>query len=427
VQPTEPAAQPSTRGAAQGAAFWLYAGHLYTLFGIALSNVLGGLALLVTPFALRRRARRWPSTVPALEAPRRWLAASLLLYVATLILAVAASQRPAVSFGALGEILNLMTLPLGLVLVRGEARVRRVVDGVCAVGGLVALAGLAQYLSGFGDIERRIRGPFSHWMTFSGFLLLCDLLLVAALLFGWRRLRRRGLWAVAWRCGALLAINAALLGSLTRSAWVGAAVGVLLLVAVGAPRALAAVPLAAVVFVLLAPVPLLHRALSTLDLRDPSNYDRLAMAEAGARMIAERPLTGQGPDLVEERYPIYRPPSAVRYWVPHLHDNLLQLGAERGLPAMAAFLALMTVPLVAAGRLYRREGGRLGPRADLLLGTLAALTAFLVAGVFEFNWGDTEVQRLALFVMAVPFCLGTPSPAPLRGAGSPRPPAILAP
>jgi O-antigen ligase len=258
-------------------------------------------------------------------------------------------------------------------------------------------------------------------MTFSGFLLICDLLLFASLLFGWRRLRRRGAWALIWRLGALLTVNAALLGSLTRSAWLGVAVGGLLLVALRARRALAAVPVAAVVFVLLAPVPLLHRVLSTADLSDPSNYDRLAMAEAGGRMIAERPWTGQGPDLVVERYPIYRPPSAVRYWVPHLHDNLLQLGAERGLPAVAAFLLLAAVPLVAAWRLYRREGRLAGPRADLLLGAVAALVAFHVAGLFEYNWGDTEVQRLALFVMALPFCLGPPA------ADAPPPPAILAP
>jgi O-antigen ligase len=414
-----------------GAAFWLYAGHLYTLFGIALSNALGGLALLTAPFALRRRGV-FPPPVPAVAAPRRWLAATLGLYVATLALAVATSHRPAVSAGALAELLNLATLPLGVALVRGEARVRQVVDGVGAVGGLVAVAGLAQFLAGFGDIERRIRGPFSHWMTFSGFLLLCDLLLFASLLFGFQRLRRRGAWPLVWRLGALLAINAALLGSLTRSAWVGLAVGLLLLVTLRAPRALAALPVAAVVFVLLAPVPLLHRVLSTADLSDPSNYDRLAMASAGAAMIAEHPLTGQGPDLVEERYPIYRPPSAVRYWVPHLHDNLLQLGAERGLGAVAVFLALMAVPLVAAVRLYRAEGGRHGPRCDLLLGAVAALVAFNVAGLFEYNWGDTEVQRLALFVMALPFCLGAtstsrrPSRASRNTAEGEPPPAILA-
>ena len=28
-----------------------------------------------------------------------------------------------------------------------------------------------------------------------------------------------------------------------------------------------------------------------------------------------------------------------------------------------------------------------------------------VAGLFEHNWGDTEVQRVVLAVLALPFCL----------------------
>jgi O-antigen ligase len=203
----------------------------------------------------------------------------------------------------------------------------------------------------------------------------------------------------------VLAINAAIFASLTRGAWLGLAAGLVLLTALRAPRWMAAVPAVVVLFLLAAPLPLVARAVSTVDPLDPSNYDRLAMAEAGLRMVAERPLVGIGPELVEERYPLYRNPTAYRLWVPHLHDSFLQVAAERGLPSLAGLLAMMAAPFVAAWRLYRREGGRLGPRADLWAGTLGALVAFNVAGLFEHNWGDTEVQRLALFVVALPFCL----------------------
>ena len=36
---------------------------------------------------------------------------------------------------------------------------------------------------------------------------------------------------------------------------------------------------------------------------------------------------------------------------------------------------------------------------------ILALFAFNVAGLFENNWGDTEVQRPVLFLLALPFCL----------------------
>lgn len=395
---------------AVAATFWLYAGHLYTLFGIALSNLFAGLAVLAAPFAWRAKRRAAHST-PApdhdLDGPRRLLLAALALYVLGLLVAVAASPQPAVSAGGLSELFTLALVPVALLVAVGEERVRVVVDGMTAVGGLVAAMGLVQLLGGFGGIDRRIRGPFSHWMTFSGFLLLCGMLLAGVLLFGVHR--RRGGWRsprLWWRVAALAAIAAAILGSLTRGAWLGLAAGIVFLVALRAPRWLAALPVAAVVFFLLAPLPIVARATSTVDPLNPSNYDRLAMADAGVRMIAERPLVGIGPELVEERYPIYRHPSGYRLWVPHLHNSFLQVAAERGLPSLVALLALMAASFTAAWRLYRREGGRRGPRADLWMGALGALVAFNVAGLFEHNWGDTEVQRLALFVVVMPFLVG---------------------
>jgi len=69
---------------------------------------------------------------------------------------------------------------------------------------------------------------------------------------------------------------------------------------------------------------------------------------------------------------------------------------------------------------FRAEGGFNGPRADLLLGTFLALVAFNVAALFENNWGDSEVQRLVLFVLAVPF-VSVPGPSTPRAAILPSP------
>jgi O-antigen ligase len=129
------------------------------------------------------------------------------------------------------------------------------------------------------------------------------------------------------------------------------------------------------------------------------------MLEAGMTMVAERPLFGLGPEMVERRYPIYRAPTAPRFEIPHLHNSFLQLAAERGVPALLAYLAMTWASLRAMYRAYRREGGSRGARADLYLGGMLALLAFNIAGLFENNWGDTEVQRAALFLLVMPFCL----------------------
>lgn len=369
---------------------------MLTVFGIALSNILLGLTLLVAPWVLRGRR------IAAAElAPLAPLFVPLGLYALWLVGSIAASFDPVTSVSGLRELFTLAALFLAPLVVRGERDVRRLVGALIAVGALLAAAGLAQYLAGYGSLDRRIRGPFSHYMTFSGLLLICDLLLIAGLTM-------RSRWRGAWRWAALAAlvvINVALLGTLTRSAWIGLGLTLTLYLLVRAPRWLLAYVPAALLLALLAPPRILERISSITDLRDRSNYDRLCMLEAGFTMVAERPWFGMGPEMVERRYPIYRPPSAPRYEVPHLHNSFLQLAAERGLPALAAYLALLAGSAAIAWRQYVREGRMAGPCADLYVGMLLALLAFNVAGLFENNWGDTELQRPALFLLALPFCL----------------------
>ncbi len=417
---------PSNAATRERLRFGLYAAHLLTLFGIALSNVALGIAVLAFP-ALRDR------TDPGFQRARPLLVA-VGVYGGLLLVAVVFSQDPATSFTALRELFTLAALPLAIGSIAGERRLRWLFDAAIFAAMLAALAGLAQYWLGFGDLDRRIRGPFSHVMTFSGILLLVDLLLIARLMFrppaaGGEASGARGRMGRPWLAWTALAvINIALVGSLTRNAWLGLLVGGGWLLWMRRRRLLLLAVPAALAFVVVAPVPILARALSVSNLSDESSYDRLCMLEAGARMVAEHPLLGIGPNMVERLYPIYRHSSASRLNVPHLHDSYVQLAAERGLPALASFLVLLGVALARAWRGYRTDlalgpaAGENGSRADLWLGVTAALMALSVAGLFEHNWGDTEVQRVALLLLAAPFCLEigrSPGEVPREPEGAP--------
>ena len=406
----EVAGEAETAGEDRPAPFWLFAGHLWTIFGLALSNVLLGLAILAVPFSWIGSGTTAREALSRLGRRARPLLAALALYALLLVVSAALSLDPGSSARALTELFNLAALPLALILVRGERDARRLVDGMILVAAACGLFGLAQLLAGYGDLSHRIRASFSHYMTFSGVLMVADCLLLAQLAAG----RGWGGRAGAWRWGALAVINAALLASYTRSAWVGLGVALVLLALIRRPRWLLALPVAALLFVLLAPAPVLERARSIVDLRDPSNVDRLAMAQAGAAMIADRPLVGLGPQMVQVLYPRYRVDTAVRDEVPHLHDTFLQIAAERGLPALGAYLALMAIAVAAAWRRFRRQGAFGGARADLYVGAFLGLVAFNVAGLFEHNWGDTEVQRLILFLLALPFVIEGPERPPAR-------------
>lgn len=376
--------------------------HLVTVWGIALSNLFQGITFLLwlVGFAgssRRRLAWSWPVVAPVVMP--------LGVYVLLFFVSTAFSLDVGGSAGELGQLLSLSTLPLALVFVRGTRDVRLVFDWLIGMTVLLALYGIGQYyLTGYGALHNRIPGPFSHYQTFAGVLLIGDLMLVA-------RMATRGGWRRPWTWAALAVINWALMLSLTRGSWVAIALTLAVYALFRARRYLLVYVAVVALLLALMPASWVERVDSIRDLSDASNYDRLCMVEASLYMIGERPLFGLGPGMVEERYPIYRHPSAPRYAVPHLHNTFLQIASERGLISLGAYLWLMVAAFVLAYRAYRREGGPGGDRADLYLAVMMILLGFNLAGLFEDNWRDTEVQRLVLFVLAVPGCLALGSRA----------------
>lgn len=370
--------------------FWLYALHLVTVWGLALSNGFLGLMGLWSLWSWRRLRGMWSDEFR--------IAAPLAFYALFLGVSVFTSKDPAASAPELKELLSLATLPLGLLLVRTERSTRRIVELIVVMTALLGFVGIVQFvLTDAGPLENRIRGPFSHYMTFSGVLLVGGFLLLSEIIT--RSKRRRPLdWLM------LTTIFVAILLTLTRGVWIATAVTGFFALVSFAPKSVKLYlggGAAAVLLIFLAiPGPWAERMRSMADPRDVSTYDRLCMAEAGLTMIKERPLFGIGPRMVKELYPIYRNPTAPRRTVGHLHNTFIDHAAERGLMSLAAYGWLMVLSGWAALRGYRR-----GRAADLNLGVLLVIVAFNIAGLFEANWRDTEVQRLLLFLLAVPFIL----------------------
>jgi len=195
----------------------------------------------------------------------------------------------------------------------------------------------------------------------------------------------------------------------TRGAYVGIVAALLLYLAVRRPRGLLVLVPAVVAVFLLAPPEIRQRIRSIADLSDTTNRDRIAMARAGARMVRDRPVLGLGPDMVEPYYPLYRDADAPRWRVPHLHNNVIQIAAAHGVFAAAAYVAVVAAFLVRTVRRLRSETspGRAAVWAGALLAG-AALTAF---GLFEYNFGDTEVEIATLLVFALPFSAASLAPS----------------
>ena len=114
-------------------------------------------------------------------------------------------------------------------------------------------------------------------------------------------------------------------------------------------------------------------------------------------MIRDFPLFGVGVANVKEVYPLYRSGDAPRFRIPHLHNNIAQIWAERGLFAFVAYAWL----IVGFATLCLRAG-HCGPRARRYADAgLAVITGLTIAGLFEYNFGDSEVMQLTLAVMSL--------------------------
>jgi O-antigen ligase len=168
------------------------------------------------------------------------------------------------------------------------------------------------------------------------------------------------------------------------------------------PRTLIIIPVLAGLFLLLSPQYMKRRALSIFSLKSYSNQQRIQYIKAGLKIIEEFPLLGTGPDTVDMVFqdPKYELSAEARRNV-HLHNNLIQIAAERGIPTLLLWLSFMVWTFVSLTKLIRNKSSSL----RLLTGaSMAAVVALFSAGLFEYNFADSEITMLFLYLITLPFC-----------------------
>ncbi len=329
------------------------------------------------------REGRWRE-VPAFMLP-------LLVYAGWTLVSSAASVDPSTSFMDSKQLLLFLMVPVVATFARG-AQATWVIDGVIAVGSAAALYGIAQFnFLDFDSLDNRVAGSLSSWMTFSGVLMLAAGAALARLLYAGRD------WV--WPAIAVPALVVALFYTQTRNAMVGLVAAVGVLMAERNWRLLLILPVLGVVFFAIAPSAIISRVQSIGDLNDPASRDRVAMLRSGVHIVQDHPITGVGPNMIPVVYAQYRDATyAVNEVNPHLHNVPMQIAAERGLPALAIWLWFV---FVASRDLWRQL--RRGEATAVAGAGVAAMVAMLVAGLFEYNFGDSEFLMLFLGLITLPY------------------------
>jgi O-antigen ligase len=366
----------------------------------------------------------WRLRDPEARAAARWpLWQPVVAFSAVSLVSALASGHPVMALGACKGLLLVTALYVTVDVLSGPDDGHRFLSALLVVATVAAAVGVLQTAvcpgpaADYGSPAwlyhrcNRARGFFSIYMTLAGVLSLVLLANLPRLLPGARLPR--------WPTLPWLVSLVGLLATYTRGAWMGFVVGVLALIpATRKGRWLLLGGLIVLGLTTLAgPQHLRQRFLTMGDPDDPTVKERVYMWRSGLTMWRQHPVLGVGPGGVKREYASYALPEAVKKRTGHVHNTPLQVLVERGVLGLAAWVWIWAAFYARGIRLLRRLPSEARQERALVAGSLAAITGFLVAGLSEYTFGDSEVVMVAWALMALPWAVEKreqdPHPDPL--------------
>ena len=375
--------------------FTLFLFTASSMFSISISQVSAGVGgffwLLRTHLTDTWKEQRWPLGIP------------FGLFVLACLIAVVNAYDVNYSYSSLKKLLEFLIFFWVLNCVR-DNNLRNSLSLILITSATLAgLFGLYQYwqvfdfnqkFSIFIITENRPEGTLSTYMTFAGLLMLAGVIALAKILF--QKPTHK------WLLGSIGIITLSLLLNLSRQAWFGFLIALIFLVFFWRKKILLLIPIMLLVIYVASPLSVQQRAKSTLSGEDRTFTMRTALWKGGWKIFKDYPLTGCGfrcVDLVNSQYP---DPTGYIARFRGMHNNLIQVAVDTGILGVTAWLGIWFYFF----RFLYHKAITLEKNANerwVILGSAAAMLAFLAAGFFETNFYDSEVAMLLYFIMALPF------------------------
>jgi O-antigen ligase len=292
-------------------------------------------------------------------------------------------------------------------LTEDRKTLERLVKLLVVVGAIVAVYGITTYFFNYRLEEGyRVRATLSSTVTTAGIMLF---LLTISLSLALSKIPRRE--RVLFTAAGLLSFGCLLL-TFTRGAWLGA-LAALPVIAVKSPSRSrriiwGSIAILAVVYLLSNQVE--ERVASVTQFGETSIAGRISMWLTATSMAQDHPAFGAGLMDLGRLYESYRRADSM-FSSGHMHSNYFHVLAATGILGLAAFTwFLYSVCGVLVRNYVRTPAGDRFLKA-VCLGSLAGFCAFILAGIFEWNFGDAEVVS-TLFCLVGLSCacerLGTP-------------------
>ena len=261
----------------------------------------------------------------------------------------------------------------------------------------------------------RAAGFFGHYVTYAEVLQLVFALTLGTFVC----FPNKRSWLAAVLLIVLAGFLAALFLTVTRAVWLGCLVSTALILMLTMRRRTVIIITALAVPLVLAALFVLQqkRNVRFLDRADHSTTWREIVWAEGANLLVSNPrhlLIGIGMDSIKKRARQWGLFDHGRIPTGHMHSNFLQIGLERGIPALLLWLALL---FIYARTLWRRiREGTKTPWLErgILLGALGGLVGFFVSGIVHYNWGDSEVVMVLFIIMGLALTINRLLPVPVQ-------------
>jgi O-antigen ligase len=248
--------------------------------------------------------------------------------------------------------------------------------------------------------DRRATGFYNHWTTYAESLQLIGSLALGLFVALPVKKSRNGLvliLAIAGICGALLL-------SVTRASWLSFLLSAMLIASLGlGRRALIVIGICLVPLVLAGLFVLQQkRNVGFFDKKDDSIAWRQKIWREGFNLLVNNPrhlAFGVGMDSIKSHWREWGLFENGKLPMGHMHSDYLQIGLERGVPALLTWLILLGTYAVTLWRTRRRIENDNWMEKGIVLGALGGLLGFMTSGVVHYNWGDSEVVMILYLIM----------------------------
>jgi O-antigen ligase len=333
----------------------------------------------------------------------------ILLYLITQVISVIFSPLKVHSLLAFKEEWLLLLFFLIVNNVKEEEKMGKLVTILIAVSCLVGFYAIWQHYLGMDLYRHRMLDPrggvfistglFGHHLTFGGYYMLVFLLALVMVLSQ----KRKGVLRIL-DFAAPVIIGLSLVFSYARSAWLGAVMGILTFGFLKGKRfalflSLGMIILLLAVFVIEPTSWDRIKETSFSQDKDKAESTRIRLWQTSLNMIKDKPIWGIGLGNFTQLFDKYKVEGFYDTNC-HPHNDFLNAAVNSGFPGLFTYLSIWILFLYTTIKAMVKKK-KAGSNSWMQIAGLAAIIAFLFAGLLQCYYSDAEVNMLVMFILGI--------------------------